>query len=307
MASDGFLTLLLISAVALAAPLLFAALGELISETAGVINIQLEGMMLCGAFAGVLGTYWTGSVAAGFACAAIGGLLLALLHGVLCFVFRANQVVSGVVLNILALGVTSYLLSTVLSTRVTKSIASLDALALPGLSSIPVIGPSFFNQNVMVYLAILLVPTIWWVLRYTAVGLALQAAGERPQAAESLGVNVSRVRWGALTVAGLLAGVGGGQLALAGIGFFTQNMTAGRGFIALAAVIFGRWKPLPVAGAVLLFAVADAFQARAGSLGIHVPYQFLVMLPYLVTLLALAGLLRRMRPPAALAVNHHSD
>jgi simple sugar transport system permease protein len=307
MGDDGFVTLLLVSAVALAAPLLFAALGETISETAGVMNIQLEGMMLCGAFFGVLGTYWTGSVVGGFVCAAVGGALLALLHGVICFVFRANQVVSGVVLNIFALGVTSFLLSSVLSKHVTKSIASLDNIAIPGLSSLPVIGPAFFDQDVMVYLAMLLVPATWWLLRRTPAGLALKAAGERPQAAESLGVSVARVRWAALTAGGLLAGLGGGQLALAGIGFFTQNMTAGRGFIALAAVIFGRWKPVPVAGAVLLFAVADAFQVRAGSLGIHVPYQFLVMLPYLVTLLALAGLLRRMRPPAALAVNYHPD
>lgn len=307
MADDSFLTLLLVSAVALAAPLLFTALGELISETAGVINIQLEGMMLCGAFFGVLGTYWTGSVVGGFAFAAAGGAALAAIHGLLCFVFRANQVVSGVVLNIFALGVTSFLLSSVLAERVSKSIASLDDIAIPGLSELPVVGPAFFDQDVMVYLAMLLVPAVWWLLRRTSAGLALAAAGERPRAAESLGVSVARTRWAAVMAAGVLAGIGGGQLALAGIGFFTQNMTAGRGFIALAAVIFGRWKPVPVAGAVLLFAVADAFQVRAGALGIDVPYQFLVMLPYLVTLLALAGLLRRMRPPASLAVNYHPD
>lgn len=307
MGDDAFLTLLLVSAVALAAPLLFAALGELISETAGVINIQLEGMMLCGAFFGVLGTYWTGSVALGFAFAAAGGAALAALHGLLCFVFRANQVVSGVVLNIFALGVTSFLLASVLSKRVTQSIASLGEIAIPGLSELPVIGPAFFDQDVMVYVAMALVPATWWLLRRTPAGLALTAAGERPHAAESLGVSVARTRWAALTAAGVLAGIGGGQLALAGIGFFTQNMTAGRGFIALAAVIFGRWKPIPVAAAVLLFAVAEAFQVRAGALGIDIPYQFLVMLPYLVTLLALAGLLRRMRPPASLAVNYHPD
>jgi ABC-type uncharacterized transport system permease subunit len=305
---DGFVTLLLTAAIALSAPLMYAALGELISETAGVINIQLEGMMLAGAFTGVLGTHLTGSVVLGFAAAAVGGMIVAALHGVVCFVFRANQVVSGVVLNILALGVTSFLLATVLAPRVSGSVAELPDVAIPGLSDIPVLGPAVFDQGVTVYVAFLLVPAVWWLLNRTTAGLALKAAGERPTAAESLGVNVGRVRWLATLVAGLAAGIGGGQLALASIGFFTQNMTAGRGFIALAAVIFGRWKPVPTAAAVVLFAIADAFQVRAQALGIDVPYQFLVMLPYLVTLIALAGLLQRMRPPAALATNyHHGD
>jgi ABC-type uncharacterized transport system permease subunit len=305
---DGFVTLLLTAAIALSAPLMYAALGELISETAGVINIQLEGMMLAGAFTGVLGTHLTGSVVLGFAAAAGGGMIVAALHGVVCFVFRANQVVSGVVLNILALGVTSFLLATVLAPRVSGSVAELPDVAIPGLSDIPVLGPAVFDQGVTVYVAFLLVPAVWWLLNRTTAGLALKAAGERPTAAESLGVNVGRVRWLATLVAGLAAGIGGGQLALASIGFFTQNMTAGRGFIALAAVIFGRWKPVPTAAAVVLFAIADAFQVRAQALGIDVPYQFLVMLPYLVTLIALAGLLQRMRPPAALATNyHHGD
>jgi ABC-type uncharacterized transport system permease subunit len=159
----------------------------------------------------------------------------------------------------------------------------------------------------MVYVAFGTIPLVWWLLNRTTAGLQIEAVGERPEAAESLGTSVWRVRWAALLVCGLLAGVGGGQLALAGVGFFTQNMTAGRGFIALAAVIFGRWRPAATAGAVLLFAVADAFQIRAQALGIDIPYQFLVMLPYLVTLVALTGLLRRMRPPSALGVNYAHD
>jgi ABC-type uncharacterized transport system permease subunit len=228
-------------------------------------------------------------------------------HRVICFVFRANQVVSGVVLNIFALGATSFLLSTVLAERVSKSITHLADIKIPLLSSIPVIGPSFFDQDVMVYVSFLLVPAIWWILNRTSVGLAMKAAGERPQAAESLGVDVVKVRWTALVACGCLAGIGGGQLAMAGIGFFTQNMTAGIGYIALAAVIFGRWRAAGVFGAVLLFAIADAFQIRADSLGIHIPYQFLAMLPYLVTLVALAGLLKRASPPAALATNYHPN
>jgi general nucleoside transport system permease protein len=304
---DSFVALLLVAAVALAAPLMFAAMGETISETAGVLNIQLEGMMLFGAFAGVLATYATGSVPLGFVAAALGGALLAWIHGVICFVFRGNQVVSGVVLNILALGVTSFLLTTVLAPRVSKSIATVPDIEIPLLSKLPLVGRALFDQDVMVYVAFLLVPAVWWLLNRTTTGLALKAAGERPHAAESLGVDVTRVRWGALLTCGLLAGIGGGQLALAGIGFFTQNLTAGRGFIALAAVVFGRWRPVGVAIAVMVFAIADAFQARAGALGIHVPYQLLVALPYVVTVLAVAGLMRGSRGPAFLSVNHHKD
>jgi ABC-type uncharacterized transport system permease subunit len=303
----SFVTLLLVSAVALSAPLMYAALGELISETAGVINIELEAMMLSGAFCGVLGTYLTGNIALGFVFGAVGGLVVGLLHGVLCFVFRANQVISGVVLNILALGVTSFLLSSYLGDRVTRSIASLSDIRIPVLSEIPILGPALFKQDIMVYLALISVGVVWWVLNRTTIGLMLRAAGERPEAAESLGVDVGRMRWGVVSVCGLLAGIGGSQLALAGIGLFTQNMTAGRGFIALAAVIFGRWRVLGVAAAVLMFATADAFQFRAGALGINIPDPFLIMLPYLAALLALAGLLRNMRPPAALATNYFRD
>ncbi len=304
---ERFVSLLLAAAVGLSAPLLFAALGELLSETAGVINIELEGMMLCGAFAGVLGAHASDSALVGFLAAALGGLLVAVLHGLICFVFRANQVVSGVVLNILALGATSFLLATVLGPNVNQAVASLPRIQIHSLAQIPFVGRALFTQNVMVYVAYLAVPVVWWVLRRTSAGLALEAAGQRPEAAESLGVNVRRVRWSALAACGILAGVGGGQLALAGLGFFTQNMTAGRGFIALAAVVFGRWRPLGAAAAVLLFAIADAFQIRAQALGIDVPYQFLVMLPYVVTLVALAGLLRRMRPPASLGINYEQE
>jgi ABC-type uncharacterized transport system permease subunit len=301
--NDAFVPLLLVAAIALTAPLLFAALGELVSETAGVINIELEAMMLSGAFTGILGTYLTGSVWIGFVAAAVGGLLVGVLHGVTSFVFHANQVVSGVVLNILALGATSFGLDAVFAESLNRSVGTLGRLTIPGLADIPFVGRAFFSQPVTVYLAFLLIPGVWWLLNRTAAGLALKAAGERPEAADALGVRVKRVRWAALITCGVLAGVGGGQLTLAGLGFFTPNVTAGRGFIALAAVIFGRWRPVGTAAAVLLFATADALQIRAQTRGIDLPYQLLVSLPYLATLVALAGL-RRMRPPAALGLNY---
>jgi ABC-type uncharacterized transport system permease subunit len=301
--NDSFVPLLLVAAIALTAPLLFAAIGELVSETAGVINIELEAMMLSGAFTGILGTYLTGNLFVGFVAAAVGGLLVGLLHGVTSFVFHANQVVSGVVLNILALGATSFGLDAVFAESLNRSVGTLDRLTIPGLADIPFVGRAFFSQPVTVYVAFLLIPGVWWVLNRTAAGLALKAAGERPEAAEALGVRVMGVRWAALITCGVLAGVGGGQLTLAGLGFFTPNVTAGRGFIALAAVIFGRWRPAGTAAAVLLFATADALQIRAQTRGIDLPYQLLVSLPYLATLVALAAL-RRMRPPAALGLNY---
>jgi simple sugar transport system permease protein len=305
--SEQFISLLLVAAVALAAPLLFAAVGEVISERAGVINIELEGMMLVGAFTGVWGAYLSGNVWVGFLAAGIGGLVIAVVHGVTCFVFLANQVVSGVVLNILALGLTSFGLDAVFGSTLNRSVGTLERVRIPLLADIPFIGPALFSQRLTVYVAFLLVPAAWWVLNRTSVGLAVKSAGERPGAAEALGVRVMRVRWMSLLTCGVLAGVGGGQLTLAGLGFFTPNVTAGRGFIALAAVVFGKWNPVGAAAAVMLFATFDAFQIRAQALGVDLPYQLLVSLPYLATLVALAGLLRRMRPPAALGINYLPD
>jgi simple sugar transport system permease protein len=290
--------------IALAAPLLYAALGELVSEKAGVINIHLEGMMLCGALFGVVGSAASGNVGIGFLTAALGGIGLAVIHGVLCFVLGANQVVSGVVLNILALGGTSFLFASVFSGALSAPAPTLAPLPIPVLSQIPIVGKMLFAQNVTVYAAYLLVLVLWWVWRRSTLGIILEAAGERPTAAASLGISVPAVRWSALLVCGALAGIGGGQLVLAGLGLFSDNMTAGRGFIALAAVVFGRWRPVGTLGAVLLFAFADALQVRAQVLEVPLPYDLLVALPYIVTVVALALFVRRMRPPATLGINY---
>lgn len=296
--------LLVAAAVALAAPLLLAALGEVISETAGVINIELEGMMLVGAFTGVAGALLTGNIALAFVAAIAGGLIVAALQGIACFVFGANQVVAGIVLNILALGATTFLLVSALGADVTRSVVTLTPMPIPLLSEIPYLGKALFSHNLVVYLAYLAVPAVWLLLSRTRTGLALKAVGEKPAAAEAMGVDVTRTRWLALLLCGALAGIGGGLLTLGGLGVFTPNVTKGIGFIAIAAVIFGRWKPLGTLGAVMLFSLVDAFQIRAQALGIPVPYQLLVALPYIVTLLALALFVSKMRPPAALAVNY---
>ncbi len=306
--NERFFTELFAAAIAIGAPLLLAALGELISELGGVINIELEAMMLAGAFAGVLGAFLTRSVLLAFAIAMLGGILVAAVHGVACLSLRANQVVSGVALNILTLGMTSFLLATIIGPRVGQAVANLSPIRVPSLSGLPLIGPALFGQNAVTYLAYLAVPVTWYALSRTRAGLGLRAVGELPSAAESLGLHVIRTRWIALGICGAMAGAGGGLLALGGLGFFTNNITAGRGFIALAAVIFGRWSPVGVLLAVLLFSLADAFQIGAQALGIlHVPYQLLVSLPYLVTVVALTLPLRAMRAPSALGLSYQRE
>jgi simple sugar transport system permease protein len=279
---------LLAIAVASSAPLIFAAMGELVSERAGVINIQLEGMMLVGAFAAVWAALTSGSLIIGFLGGAAAGLALASLHGLLCLVFRAEQVVSGIALNILALGLTTYALKPVIGSAAAASAPTLAKLPLPFLSEIPLIGSVLFNQNPMVYAAYALVVGTSLVLMRTTWGLSVRAVGESPTAAVSLGIDVTRTRWVAVLICGVLAGIGGAQLTLAGLGAFTQNVTAGRGFVALAAVVLSRWMPVPTLFAVLLFTLTEALQVRAQLLGIDVPYQFLVMAPYLITVLAIA-------------------
>jgi len=295
--------LLLAATVAFAAPLIFAALGELISEKTGVINIELDGMMLAGAFCGVWAALDSGSLTIGFIGAALGGVLVALAHGLLCFVFRAEQVVSGVVLNILVLGLTTFGIGPIFGADLGRAAPTLQPISLPYLSDLPIVGRALFSQTPTVYLAFLLVPAAWWLINRTTFGLALQAVGEAPAAGLSMGIKVRRLRWFALIACGALAGIGGSQLTLAGLGTFTQNVTAGRGFIALAAVIFGSWQPFGTLLAVLLFTLVEAIQVRAQALGIHLPYQFLVMAPYVVTILALAVFVGRSRPPRALGTN----
>jgi ABC-type uncharacterized transport system permease subunit len=295
--------LLLASTLAFAAPLVFAAIGELISEKAGVINIQLDGMMLSGAFCGVWAALVSGSLTAGFVGAALGGTLVALAHGVLCLVFRAEQVVSGVVLNILVLGLTTFGIVPVFGTDLGRAAPTLSPISIPYFSELPIVGRVLFSQTPTVYLAFLLAPATWYLFNRTTFGLALRAVGEAPAAGLSMGIKIRRLRWIALMACGALAGVGGSQLTLAGLGTFTQNVTAGRGFIALAAVIFGSWRPFGTLLAVLLFTFVEAIQVRAQAFGIRLPYQFLVMAPYVVTILALALFVGRSRPPRALGNN----
>ncbi len=201
-----------------AAPLLFAALGELISERAGVLNINLEAMMLGGAFCGVWAASLTASLLAGFIGAALAGIAIATLHGVLCIALRAEQVVSGVALNILVLGATTYAAGAIFGSDASRSVQTLSVWPVPFLSELPVIGRILFEQTAMTYVAFLLIPLVWWILNRTVAGLALQAVGEQAAGATSMGINVHGVRWMALLACGALAGIGGGQLTSGGSG-----------------------------------------------------------------------------------------
>ena len=286
-----------------ATPLALAASGELVLERAGMINIGLEGVMLAGAFAAVVGAGQVSDagVLVGYAWAAGAGALAALLFAWFTLWIRADQIITGTAITLLSIGVTGTLYRTVYGAGgAALSIPTSSAVAVPLLSSIPVIGSATFNQPGTTYLSYLLVPALWWWLYHTHAGLALRAIGERPAAAEAAGVAVRRVQLGAALFAGVTGGLAGGTLVLAQAGTFAEGMSAGRGFIAIAIVVLGRWHPGGVALAALVFGAASALQFLFQAMGFALPYQLFLALPYVLTLAALAGLGGRALPPATL-------
>lgn len=297
----AFWVSMLAAMVSQGVPLLWVSLGELVSERAGVLNISIEGMMLMGAFGGVLGSLLTGSVVIGILVAVGLSLLVAVIQGIVSLNLQADQVVCGIMLNIFALGLSTFLSQIYLTARGGEVEIGLVDVPIPLLHRLPLLGDILFNHNILTYGGLLMVPVISYVLFRTRTGLTFRAAGEDPHTAYSLGYSVRLIRWKALLFTGVMAGIGGAHLSLGELGFFTENMTAGRGFIALAAVIFGRWRPTGCLVAVMLFGFADALQIRIQALGqIPVPPQFLGMLPYVVTVAALSVFTRYMRPPPAL-------
>jgi general nucleoside transport system permease protein len=286
----------LVQTLRIAIPYLFAAAGGVLSERAGIIALTLEGWMLTGAFTAVMGTHYTGSPWVGLLCGVAGGMLAALLHAVACIRYRADQVVVGIAINLMAVGITRFFLR----------------LAFDSSSNSPRVvgfelgtGAGGRETGVLASLANPLVPLgvgalgfVWWLLYRTPFGLRLRAVGEKPEAAASLGIGVNRVRWIAVLGAGALAALGGSYLALEQHQF-TDSMTAGRGFIALAAVIFGKWEPRRVFLACLLFAAAETLQIQLQGLQL-IPSQFVEMIPYILTIVAVAGVVGRAAPPSAL-------
>lgn len=286
----------------LTTPLLFAALGGLMCERAGVLNIGLEGMMLGGALTAYVVALRTDNPWLGILAALVVGAATGLLFAVVVVTFRANQIVSAVGLNILMLGLTGVALRAAVGLSTGQSPApTIPIWKIPGLADLPVVGPALFTHLPFVYLAFLLAGVVALVFYSTTWGLAIRAVGEHPRAAETVGINVVRVRYLTLVWSGILAALGGALLSIGYLNTFQEGLTAGRGFIAFSAIIFGRYTPLGTLLASLLFGFTDALQLRIQAFGILIPYQFLVVLPYIVTLLALfvAG---RSKGPAASGV-----
>ena len=298
--SADLLTALTASTITMAVPLLLAALGEVIAERAGVLNIGLEGMLLSGAFAALVVALPTGSTALGFLSAIAVGAALGLLLGVFVAHLDANQVVAGTALNLLAAGLTGVGYRAAFGvTGSALTIPGAPTVAVPGLAALPVVG-AFFNQTLIGYTAFAAVPVVAWTLARTLPGLRLRMVGENPYAAETQGVAVGRIRIVALALCGMLAAAGGAFLSLAYANTFVEGMSAGRGFIALAIVIVGRRHPVGVLLAALFFGFATALQFHFQAMGLNVPFQFFLILPYVMTLIVLAGRVGRATAPAAL-------
>ncbi|HEU4564680.1 MAG TPA: ABC transporter permease [Gemmatimonadaceae bacterium] len=279
--------------VRIAIPYLFAAAGGVMAERAGIVSLALEGFMLSGAFAATLGTFATGSPWIGVACGLLAGLLFGLIHAVASIRFRADQIVVGIAINLLAVGITRFLLRLFFdSSSNSPRIPGFDA----GDGASSAVGAALANP--LIWIGLLVIPVLTWVVYRTPFGLRVRAVGEHPQAAETLGVPVARVRYAAVALSGLLAALGGVYLAL-DQHQFTDSMTAGRGFIALAAIIFGRWDPARAGMACLLFAAAETLQIQLQGTE-AIPSQFVQMIPYVLTIVALAGVVGRAVPPAAL-------
>lgn len=292
---------LLTGALALSAPLIFGALGGVVSERVGVLNIAIEGQLLAGAFVSAVLATVTGSLVVGLLGALVAGVLVSLVLAVFSIRYVVNQVIVGVVLNVLVLGLTTFLYQTVLvnAQDALNSPPQFARLPIPGLSLIPVIGPVLFDQTVVTYLMYVAVIGVFVGLYRTRWGLRLRAVGEHPQAADTVGIDVTRTRYRNVALAGAIAGVGGAYFTLGAVGAFTANMTSGAGYIALAAVIFGRWDPLRASLAGLLFGFASNLQNVLSVLGSPVPSSVLLTLPYVVTIFAVAGLVGSVRGPAA--------
>ena len=285
-------------AIKRAVPITFGAISGVLCERTGIINIGIEGMLLAGAFTGVIVGSTLGAVAGLIAAAAIGGLLAAVL-AVLTVRYRVDQIIAGVVINIFVIGLTSFLTSQILVENPQLNDAPImSAIAVPLLSDIPFVGPILFDQNIFVYATYLLVIATTYGLFQTRWGLRTRAVGEKPRAADTVGINVFSMKYINVIIGGLVAGFGGAYFTIGSVGRFDENMTAGRGFIGLAAMIFGRWHPVGALSAALVFGFADSLQVKLGILDTPIPSEFLGMAPYVVTIVVVAGLVGRSRPPS---------
>ena len=296
------------STIRQATPLLLAATGGLFSERAGIINIALEGLMLAGAFTAAAITHYTGSIWLGLFSGMLAGVAVAAIHAVACISFKADQVVSGTAINILMLGMPA-----LVSGAMFLSSGSTPQIQKEQLNWYKFLPEEWLNYipSAPVLIAFLLVPVTWYVLYKTPFGLRLRAVGEHPEAADAAGVNVRTMRYAGVLISGALAGIGGAYLSTGQSSLFTRNMTSGRGFIALAALIFGKWKPVPTMLACLLFGFTDALATQLQGVKIsgdeEIPVQFIQMLPYVLTIVVLAGFVGQSRAPRALGIPYQKE
>lgn len=298
---DALLIPFLDATIRTATPLAYAALGEVVTERSGVINIGLEGIIIAGCLGGLIAA-GAGGPTVGFLGGALAGLLMAALFALFVLRLKADAIITGTALTLLGLGLTGTVYRGVFGLEgAALGTPSIAPIALPGLSSLPFFGPVFFTQTVMTYLLYLLVPLLAWWLARTHTGLALRAIGESRTAAHAAGIAVDRIRWGAILFGGVMGGLCGATLVLAQVGTFTEGMSAGRGFIAIAIVVLGRWRVVGTALAALLFGGAFALQYLLQAAGWALPYQLFLALPYLLTLVMLAALRGRAEAPAELA------
>lgn len=299
--NDFNLISLLTATLRIATPLIFAGLGGVFSERSGVVNIGLEGMMTIGAFFAVFGTFFTGNPVIGIVFAMVAGGILALVHAVLSINLKSDQVISGTAINLFATALASFLIFILFNGKggQTDIVKELPYNLPEGILNIPFIGEFLGGLNWFVVLAIVLVFVSHYVLYKTSLGLRIRAVGEHPKAADTLGINVYKIRYLCVILSGVLAGLGGAALSLGITPLYREGMVAGRGFIALAAMIFGNWKPFGTLGACLLFALGESFQIVAQGFALSVPSEFYTIIPYVLTMLALTGFVGKTNSPLA--------
>ncbi len=290
--NQAFFLSLLAATVRMATPILYTALGELYAERSGVLNIGCEGAMLVGSLCAFLAAFYLNNPWAGVLAGMAGGAFIGLIMAFLSVSLMANQVVAGIVLNLFSIGLTSFFFRVLFGTS-SPSVAGFGRISFPLLGEIPFLGKILFQQDISVYISIILVLIAGIILYHTAIGLKIIAAGENPRAADTLGVNVYRVRYLCVIFGSIMAGLGGSFLMLSHVKMFVDNVTAGRGFMAIAVVIFGKWNPYKAIIGVLLFGMADSLQLRLQAAGINIPFQFLLILPYLLTIIVLVSSKRK--------------
>ncbi|MCU0486249.1 MAG: ABC transporter permease [Anaerolineales bacterium] len=290
---------ILASGIRLATPYLYAAIGETFGQRSGVLNLGVEGQMLLGAFAGFYLTFNTGSPWLGLLAAIGVGALMGLVMGFITVTLHAEQGISGIGVYLFGLGMSDLLFQKTIGS--VETVKGFQPVNIPILSDLPVVGEVLFQHNILVYLAFLLVPVSWFVLNKTTLGLKIRAVGENPEAADSLGVSVKGIRYFTCILGGVFSGIAGASLSIALLNVFQQNLTSGQGFIAVALVYFGGWRPVGVMLGSLLFSMVNSLQLWVQVLGLNIPSDIAVMMPYVLTILALVVAVQRVRPPTALS------